>query len=61
MTEVFQRVDWESVPKYIDINRNINDTVHTLGDLKARPDNPVASGPDVYNGQYNLHQVIVSQ
>ena len=57
MTEVMKTINWESLPNYVDINKNPNDTVHMLGDIRARPDNPIAWGADAYNGQYDSHQV----
>lgn len=57
MTEVLRRVDWETGPNFIDINRNPNDTVHLLGDAPARPPNPIAWGADAYNGGHSTHQV----
>lgn len=57
MAEVMRRIDWESPPNFIDINRNPNDTVRFLGDSPARPPHPIAYGQEAYTGGHNPHQV----
>lgn len=58
MTRTLGDIDWDNLSNFTDLNQKPGIWSARLGDALPRPLNPVASGPEVFNGTFNKYQVV---